>query len=100
MAARTRRTRKRARRTRSGAVLITRAVLCKVAGVSERDLSLWEHEELIAPAKLSQAGGRTEPLYATEAIERARIIRTLAEDLEVNLPGIGVILHLLDQLDR
>jgi hypothetical protein len=29
-----------------------------------------------------------------------RLIRTLADELEVNLPGIEVILHLLDQMGR
>jgi DNA-binding transcriptional MerR regulator len=101
MASRSARTRKRGGRTRrSNPVLLTRAVLCRVAGVSERELSLWEHEELISPARISEVGGRPEPLYASDALERARVIRALAEDLDVNLPGIGVILHLLDQLDR
>jgi chaperone modulatory protein CbpM len=98
MASRTARTRKRTRRTEP--VLLTRGVLCTIAGVSERELSVWEHEELIAPARVAQVGGHREPLYGSDALERARVIRTLAEDLEVNIPGIGVILHLLDQLDR
>jgi DNA-binding transcriptional MerR regulator len=98
MASRTARTRKRPRNTE--AVLLTRDVLCAIAGVSKRELSVWEHEELIAPARVARVGGRPEPLYGSDALERARVIRTLAEDLEVNIPGIGVILHLLDQLDR
>jgi DNA-binding transcriptional MerR regulator len=100
MAPRSARTQKPRRTRRPQAVLLTRAVLCRVAGVSERELSIWEHEELISPARISEVGGRREPLYTTDALERARVIRTLAEDLDVNLPGIGVILHLLDQLDR
>ncbi len=100
MAPRTARTRKHRRPARSHAVLLTRTVLCHVAGVSESELTLWEHEELISPARIGEVGGRSQPLYASDALERARVIRALAEDLEVNLPGIGVILHLLDQLDR
>jgi DNA-binding transcriptional MerR regulator len=100
MAPRTPRTRKRGRSRGSKPVLLTRAVLCSVAGVTERELSLWEHEELISPARIGEVAGRTEPLYGSDALERARVIRALAEDLEVNLPGIGVILHLLDQLER
>lgn len=34
------------------------------------------------------------------ALRRARLIRTLAEELEVNLPGIEVILRLLDECSR
>ena len=33
-------------------------------------------------------------------MRRARLIRTLAEELEVNLPGIDIILNLLDQMNR
>jgi len=78
--------------------LVSRSVLCNVAGVSEHQLSLWEREELIVPAQIEEGRGNREPLYDAAALRRVRIIRTLAEELEVNLPGISVILHLLDQL--
>lgn len=100
MASRTAPARKHGPRRHSEAVLLTRSVLCRVAGVTERELAIWEHEELILPARIAEVEGRPEPLYASDALERARVIRTLAEDLDVNLPGIGVILHLLDQMDR
>jgi DNA-binding transcriptional MerR regulator len=50
------------------------------------------------PSTTSEIDGRREPLYDASALKRARVIRTLAEELEVNLPGIGVILNLLDQM--
>jgi DNA-binding transcriptional MerR regulator len=81
-------------------VLLSRRVLCEVSGISERQLALWEREELLAPAEIGEIDGRSEPLYDREAVRRVRVIRTLDEQLEVNLPGIGVILHLLDQLAR
>ena len=37
-------------------------------------------------------------VHDAAALRRVRLIRTLAEDLEVNLAGIDVILHLLDQI--
>ncbi|MFZ0887782.1 MAG: chaperone modulator CbpM [Candidatus Binataceae bacterium] len=82
---------------RRPATLVSRSVLCTVAGVSERELILWEQEELIAPAQIEETRGHRDPLYDAAALRRVRIIRTLAEEMEVNLPGIGVILHLLDQ---
>ena len=85
---------------RNEVVLLSRTVLCSVCGVSERQLTVWEHEDLIAPARIDESRGRIEPLYDRESIRRVRVIRTLAEELEVNLAGIGVILHLLDQLAR
>ncbi len=88
-------------RTSSGRpTLASRTVLCMLTGISERQLTLWEREELIAPARIDELAGHRDPLYDAESIRRARLIRTLAEELDVNLPGIDVILRLLDQFSR
>jgi DNA-binding transcriptional MerR regulator len=79
---------------------MSRSVFCTIGGISERELASWEREDLIAPVRVEHGRGRVEALYDRDALRRARIIRTLGEELEVNLPGIGVILHLLDQLER
>ncbi|MGO9607150.1 MAG: chaperone modulator CbpM [Candidatus Binataceae bacterium] len=91
------------RRIRSRAgdnVLISRSAFCTMVGVSERQLAIWEHEELLLPARVAATAGNAQPLYDRRALERARVIRTLEQELEVNLPGIGIILHLLDRLGR
>jgi len=80
--------------------LVSRNVLCMLTGISERQLTLWEREELIAPARVDELEGRRDPLYDAASLRRARLIRTLAEELDVNLPGIDVILRLLDQFSR
>jgi len=85
---------------RRSALLLGRTAVCSLAGVSQGQLLLWEHENLISPASYQDADGPPEPLYAPEVLKRVRLIRTLAEDLEVNLPGIDVILNLLEQLER
>ena len=92
----------RTRAARNGGRLtfVSRTALCSLSGISERELILWEREELIAPATVARRAGRAEPLYDASTLQRARLIRTLAEELEVNLPGIDVILHLLDQMGR
>jgi MerR family transcriptional regulator/heat shock protein HspR len=93
---------RRARKNTSskpGVTLVSRTVLCTLAGVSERQLGLWEREELIAPVSIEELRGRREPLYDASALRRLRVIRTLAEELEVNLPGIEVILRLLDRME-
>ncbi|MGH9486105.1 MAG: chaperone modulator CbpM [Terriglobales bacterium] len=101
MAPRPASTRSHRRRSAGGeTVLMTRTVLCTMAGISETQLAVWEREDLLAPDRLKALGGRAESLYSREAIRRVRLIRTLAEELEVNLPGIGVILHLLDRMER
>jgi DNA-binding transcriptional MerR regulator len=81
-------------------VLISRGAFCTMIGVSERQLAVWEHEELLTPAQVLESAGQPQPLYDRSALERARVIRTLEQELEVNLPGIGIILHLLDRLGR
>ncbi len=86
--------------SRRGVTLVSRTVLCTLTGITERQLTLWEREELIAPARIDELAGRRDPLYDASALRRVRLIRTLAEELEVNLPGIDVILRLLDQLSR
>ncbi len=78
----------------------TRSVVCGLCDVTEHELALWESEELIAPARLLEHGHSFEPLYDEAALRRIRLIRTLADDLEVNVPGISVILNLLDQIAR
>lgn len=84
----------------SAGAMVSREAFRVLSGVSERELALWEHEELLAPARVVEFDGRREMLYAPEALRRARLIRTLAEELEVNLPGIDIILNLLDQMNR
>ena len=89
--------RKRRRGARGEVVLVSRSAFCAMCGISERQLAIWEQEDLLAPVRIEQSA---EPLYDRNALRRARVIRTLDEELEVNLPGIGVILNLLDRLQR
>lgn len=91
--------RKLDRGARGEIVLVSRSVFCAMCGISERQLSIWEQEDLLAPVRIEQSGRRAEPLYDRIALRRARVIRTLSEELEVNLPGIGVILNLLDRME-
>ena len=88
------------RRPSASPALVSRDAFCVLSGVSERELALWEQEALVTPACVIMLDGRREPLYASETLRRVRLIRTLAEDLEVNLPGIDIILNLLDQMQR
>ena len=99
MVARKKLTRKTSSRQRSGAVLYSRSVVCGLCGVTEHELALWESEDLIAPTRLLERDHQFEALYDAAALRRIRLIRTLADELEVNLPGIGIILHLLEQME-
>jgi DNA-binding transcriptional MerR regulator len=93
-------TSKKRRRGNASVVLVSRTVLCSMCGISDVQLAVWEREDLVAPVRIGEVEGREERLYDREALRRVRMIRRLGEELEVNLPGIGVILHLLDQMGR
>ena len=93
-------TRKKSQRPRAGTLLYTRSVICGLCGVTESELALWEAEELIEPSRLLERDHEFEPLYDAGTLRRIRLIRTLADELEVNLPGIGIILRLLEQMGR
>ncbi len=82
-----------------GPALVSREAFCALSGVSWRELAIWENEDLITPAEIVEREGRAEIFYDREALRRARLIRTLAEEFDVNLPGIGIILNLLDQMN-
>ncbi len=86
--------------TRGEVILMSRSVFCSISGICERELASWEREDLIAPVRIERVRGRLEALYDRDALRRVRVIRTLGEELEVNIPGSGVILHLLDQMSR
>ena len=83
-----------------GRAFYSRGALCSICGISEHQLILWEREELVTPAAIEEFRGRSEPLYDSSVLERVRLIRILGEELEVNLPGIGIILNLLDRVPR
>jgi DNA-binding transcriptional MerR regulator len=93
-------TQRRGPRSGRQITLVTRSALCVLSGISEHRLALWEREDLIVPAVVANAGEGAEPLYDRDALRRARVIRTLEEELDINLPGIGVILNLLEQFPR
>jgi DNA-binding transcriptional MerR regulator len=91
---------RRSSRQRRNLLFYSRSVVCGLCGVTETELAQWEAEDLIAPARRLERNNKFEPLYDAAALQRIRLIRTLADELEVNIPGIGVILHLLEQLER
>ncbi len=85
-------------RRRTQAPYLTRDALRALGGITDDQLRLWEFEELIEHSAMVEIEGRREPVYSQATLRRIRTIRSLGEDLGINLPGIGVILHLLDQL--
>ncbi len=85
-------------RRRTQPAYLTRDALRTLGGVTDDQLRVWEFEELITHSTVIELEGQREPVYSAATLRRIRTIRSLGEDLGINLPGIGVILHLLDQL--
>ncbi len=63
------------------------------ASLDDGTLDAWIAEEWLIPG-----GSAAEPAFTDADIARAALIRDLRHDLDVNDPGIGVILRLVDQV--
>jgi chaperone modulatory protein CbpM len=74
-------------------MIITKLEFLARANLDHRTLDVWIEEEWLTPSR------RAEDLVFSEAdIARVRLIRDLMDDLGVNAEGVGVALHLLDQI--
>lgn len=65
---------------------------CFHAELDEATLEIWVAEGWLLPAADEAAA------YRESDLARARLIRDLTSDLGVNAEGVGVILHLIDQM--
>ena len=72
---------------------ISRQEFLAIVRLDQETLAAWIEEEWIIPA-----GSGDEPAFSDVDVARARLIRDLKHDLDVNDAGIGVILRLLDQM--
>lgn len=62
------------------------------AELDEATLHIWVSEGWLIPAPGDEAS------YGESDLARAQLIRDLTNDLGVNAEGVGVILHLIDQM--
>jgi chaperone modulatory protein CbpM len=63
------------------------------ARLDRRTLSVWIEEEWVIPARSAD-----EHAFTDMDLARANLIRDLKDNMGVNNEGLGVILHLLDQM--
>lgn len=63
------------------------------AGIERQTLEVWIQEEWVVPLGSSEA-----PEFTEADLARARLIQDLTRDLGVNAEGVGVVLHLIDQV--
>jgi chaperone modulatory protein CbpM len=63
------------------------------ANIDRETLELWIEEEWVLPQGQSDA-----PEFSETDLARVRLIQDLIDDLGVNAEGVGVALHLIDQI--
>ncbi len=63
------------------------------AGLSAETLEVWINEEWIIPS-----GEGPDVTFTETDVARAKLVRDLTYDFRVNREGIGIVLHLLDQV--
>jgi chaperone modulatory protein CbpM len=76
-------------------VEFTLVELCRASGASEEQLTLWIAEGAAEPQGTTPREWR----FSGAALRRVRTARRLAQDLEINAPGIALALDLLDEIN-
>lgn len=71
------------------------SIAARMVGVHTHTLRYYERVGLLAPSR-SESNLR---LYSDDDIQRLRRIRTLMDQLGVNLAGVEVILNLLERME-
>ena len=72
------------------------SIAARILGVQTHTLRYYERVGVVEPQR-SQGNIR---LYSERDIEMLRRIKTLVDDLGVNLAGVEVILHMMQHLDQ
>jgi chaperone modulatory protein CbpM len=73
--------------------MITEREFLERARLDRATLSIWIEEEWLIPSRAAH-----ELAFTEMDVARAHLIRDLKDNMGVNDPGLGVILHLLDQM--
>ena len=74
-------------------MIMTREQFIATSGLDVQMLELWIEQEWLIPDQTSDG-----PTFSEVEVARARLIQDLTSNLGVNNEGVGVILHLMDQI--
>ena len=74
-------------------MIITRLEFLSRTKLDQRTLDIWIEEEWLIPDQFE-----TDLSFSEADIARVQLISDLIEELGVNSEGVGIILHLLDQV--
>jgi len=72
---------------------LSKSEFLSLSGIAHNTLNAWIEEEWLIPS-----GSSVDLTFSDIDIARAQLIRDLQADFGVNDEGVGVILHLVDQL--
>ncbi len=75
-------------------VRFTLVELCQACSTEQEHLLTWVFEGVLQPAGDSPQ----EWLFGGDSLRRARLAQRLAQDLEINPPGVALALDLLDEI--
>jgi chaperone modulatory protein CbpM len=70
--------------------------LCKLCCVSQEEIFQMVEEGILEPHEISQ----TDWQFHGYELRKVQIALRLQKDLQVNLPGVAVILNLLDEIEE
>ncbi|WP_168788236.1 chaperone modulator CbpM [Paraburkholderia aromaticivorans] len=76
-------------------VEFTLVELSRVSGASAEELTLWVSEGVFEPRGERPQEWR----FSGAALRRVRTAQRLAHDLQINPPGVALVLDLLDEID-
>jgi len=77
-------------------VRFTLADLCRVCGAEQRQLV-----SLVSEGVLEPAGGQPEEwVFSGSSLQRARVALRLVRDLDISVPGVALVLDMLDEIER
>lgn len=76
-------------------VEFTLVELSRVSGASEQELTLWVSEGAFEPTGTQPQEWR----FSGASLRRVRTAQRLAHDLQINPPGIALVLELLDRIE-
>jgi len=81
-------------------VMYSVTTVSKLVDIHSRTIVKYERLGLIKREWIIVEERSQQRCYMPEAVERLRKIKALTTDLGVNLAGVEVILHLLEQLEK
>jgi chaperone modulatory protein CbpM len=74
-------------------MILTRQDFLAHANLDRQTLEIWIKEEWLIPVRTD-----SDLTFSEADLARAKLIRDLIDDLGVNSEGVGIVLHLLDQV--